>query len=102
MKLYDLNKDIEENNEEKKLEIEENINNINIETTNKKEKIINNTLIVEEKNPIIVENILFVKENNINYNLMKVKELKKLCKERKIKGYYKLKKKELIELLNNS
>ena len=31
---------------------------------------------------------------------MKVKELKKLCKDRKIKGYSKLKKKELVALLN--
>jgi hypothetical protein len=36
----------------------------------------------------------------MDYSKMKVKELKKLCKERKIKGYSKLKKKELISLLN--
>ena len=35
----------------------------------------------------------------MDYSKMKVKELKKLCKERKIKGYSKLKKKELIKLL---
>lgn len=36
----------------------------------------------------------------INYKKMKVGELKKICKERKIKGYSKLKKKQLIELLS--
>lgn len=36
---------------------------------------------------------------NVNYSKMKVAELKKLCKERKIKGYSKMKKKELVELL---
>ena len=38
-------------------------------------------------------------EENINYSKMKVGELKKLCKERGIKGYSKLKKKQLIEKL---
>jgi hypothetical protein len=37
----------------------------------------------------------------INYKQMKVVELKKLCKEKKIKGYSKLRKKELIEILKN-
>lgn len=37
----------------------------------------------------------------MDYTRMKVKELKKLCKERKIKGYSKLKKKELISLLDS-
>ena len=36
----------------------------------------------------------------MDYSKMKIKELKKLCKERKIKGYSKLKKKELIKLLD--
>ena len=36
----------------------------------------------------------------MDYSKMKVKELKKLCKDRKIKGYSKLKKKELVALLN--
>lgn len=40
-----------------------------------------------------------IEEENINYSKMKVGELKKLCKERGIKGYSKMKKKELIELL---
>ena len=39
--------------------------------------------------------------NKMDYAKMKVKELKKLCKERKIKGYSKLKKKELIKLLDS-
>ena len=33
---------------------------------------------------------------------MKLKELKKLCKERKIKGYSKLKKKQIVQLLENN
>ena len=37
----------------------------------------------------------------MDYSKMKVKELKKLCKERKIKGYSKLKKKELIGILSS-
>ena len=32
---------------------------------------------------------------------MKVKELKQLCKENKVKGYSKMKKKELVEKLQN-
>ena len=32
---------------------------------------------------------------------MKVRELKKLCKENKIKGYSKLKKKDLVNKLQN-
>ena len=44
-----------------------------------------------------MENYLISK---MDYSKMKVKELKKLCKERKIKRYSKLKKKELISLLN--
>lgn len=38
-------------------------------------------------------------EENINYSKMKVGDLKKLCKERGIKGFSKMKKKELVELL---
>jgi hypothetical protein len=37
----------------------------------------------------------------INYKQMKVVELKKLCKTRGIKGYSKLRKKQLIEILKN-
>ena len=36
----------------------------------------------------------------MDYSKMTVKELKKLCKERKLKRYSKLKKKELVSLLN--
>ena len=36
----------------------------------------------------------------MDYNKTTVKELKKICRERKIKGYSKLKKKELISLLS--
>lgn len=35
----------------------------------------------------------------MDYSKMTVKELKKMCKERKIKGYSKLKKKELVNIL---
>lgn len=41
-----------------------------------------------------------VAEEEVNYNKMKVGELKKLCKTKGIKGYSKLKKKQLIELLS--
>ena len=37
----------------------------------------------------------------MDYSKMKVKELKKLCKDRKIKGFSKLKKKELVILLES-
>jgi len=36
-----------------------------------------------------------------DYSIMKVAELKDLAKEKGIKGYYKLKKAELIDALNN-
>ena len=45
--------------------------------------------------PIVEE----VVEVVFNYKKMKVKELKAECKRRGIKGYSKLKKKQLIELL---
>ena len=41
-----------------------------------------------------------VEEEEVNYKKMKVGELKKLCKTKGIKGYSKLKKKQLIELLS--
>lgn len=56
-----------------------------------------NNLNLEESPNVIIEEIIDL--SPINYNKMKVTELKKLCKERKIKGYSKLKKKELIEIL---
>ena len=37
--------------------------------------------------------------NKMDYSKMSVKELKKLCKKQRIKGYSKMKKKELVELL---
>jgi hypothetical protein len=37
----------------------------------------------------------------MDFNKLKVKELKKLCKENKIKGYSKLKKKELVDKLES-
>lgn len=57
----------------------------------------NNLNLVESPEEIIEEIIDLPPP--INYNKMKVIELKKLCKKRKIKGYSKLKKKELIEIL---
>ena len=56
----------------------------------------NNLNLVESPEEIIEE---IIDLPIINYNKMKVTELKKLCKDRKIKGYSKLKKKELIEIL---
>ena len=56
-----------------------------------------NNLNLEESPDVIIEEIIDL--SPINYNKMKVTELKKLCKKRKIKGYSKLKKKELIEIL---
>lgn len=56
----------------------------------------NNLNLVESPEEIIEE---IIDLPIINYNKMKVTELKKLCKKRKIKGYSKLKKKELIEIL---
>lgn len=38
----------------------------------------------------------------MNYNTLKIPELKKLCKERKIKGYSKLRKKEIIKLIEDN
>jgi hypothetical protein len=35
----------------------------------------------------------------MDYTKMKVAELKKLCKKRKIKGYSKMRKKELVDVL---
>jgi len=49
------------------------------------------TPIVEDVEEVVID---------INYKKMKVVELKKLCKSRGIKGYSKLKKKQLIELLS--
>jgi len=37
----------------------------------------------------------------VNFKKMKVKELKEFCKENKIKGYSKMKRKELVEMLEN-
>ena len=51
----------------------------------------------ESDSDVIIEEIIDLP--TINYNKMKVVELKKLCKERKIKGYSKLKKQQLIEVL---
>jgi DNA (cytosine-5)-methyltransferase 1 len=53
----------------------------------------------ETSSTVIIEEIIDIIPEEINYKKMKVKELKKLCKERGIKGYSKLKKKELINLL---
>lgn len=128
-KLYDLHIPPEEEEDtfsNSILEIQDMICNINLEPIKKEEVIveeiieekIENPLVVNEEKPIVVKNTLFVEELvkektktnesvveqkpvlDISYNLMKVTELKKLCKERKIKGYSKLKKKQLIELLN--
>jgi len=49
--------------------------------------------------PPMVEEEEEIVQEEINYKKMKVKELKAECKKRGIKGYSKLKKKQLIELL---
>lgn len=109
-KLYDLHSKDEEEDEESILdrvvekqdpilEISDMLNNINLESQ------LNQPLqVVEEKIEEIIEPVSITVEEQtvetLNYSLMKVTELKKLCKERKIKGFSKLKKKELIELLS--
>lgn len=40
-------------------------------------------------------------DNTSDYNTMKVAELKAIAREKGIKGYYKLKKADLISTLNN-
>lgn len=116
IKLYDIHQTEEEEDtfSNSILEIQDMICNINLEPKKNEEIIVEeiveekveNPLIINEKTPIVVVKTLFVEEktvkNDISYNLMKVTELKKLCKERKIKGYSKLKKKELIELLEKN
>lgn len=64
----------------------------------KKPKKAKKTKKVEEEK-VEEEKVEETVEENINYSKMKVGDLKKLCKERGIKGYSKLKKKELVELL---
>ena len=55
--------------------------------------ILNQNLTIEEDN----------EEKTTNYyDKLKVSDLKRICKERKIKGYSKLRKNELIELLKNN
>jgi hypothetical protein len=57
--------------------------------------------IIETQEPIIEtqEPIIETQEPIIDYNKMKIIELKKICKLRKIKGYSKLRKIELINIL---
>ena len=100
IKLYELHSEDEEDEtvDNTLLELQDMICNINLEPTKKEEIIVEE--IVEEK-PFVEQHVVEQKPIiDISYNLMKVTELKKLCKERKIKGYSKLKKKELIELLS--
>jgi len=70
------------------------IDNLNLNESN---VIIEDIVIIEEIIDIVPEPIVEVEE--INYKKMKVKELKAECKKRGIKGYSKLKKKQLIEIL---
>jgi len=53
----------------------------------------------EEESNEIIEEIIDLPPPVINYKKMKVVELKKLCKSRGIKGYSKLKKHQLIDIL---
>lgn len=100
IKLYTLNGSNDEEEEKEDtlsifdnipslLEVEDMLCNINLEPKQE----IKEQIIEEIKDEHKEEKI------DISLRLMKVTELKKLCKERKIKGYSKLKKKELIELL---
>lgn len=99
LRLYKLHNENNDNIEDNTtLEIEEMLFNINLEPEKKEIKDVN---IKIEKEPINTEPIKNeeVVQEKINLKLMKVTELKKLCKTRGLKRYSKLKKKELIELL---
>jgi len=54
----------------------------------------------EEKKDEDIEEIT-KQMSNINLNTMKVSQLKRMCKDNGIKGYSKLKKNELVELLKD-
>lgn len=56
-------------------------------------------LFVKNKKP--VEDVVDTKEEKVDTKLT-VKELKKICKEKGLTGYSKLKEEELIALINSS
>ena len=79
------------NNEVNELTVE--VNNLNLDSSAPLPPNLSTTPMPEPSSfiePVVV----------INYKKMKVIQLKKLCKTRGIKGYSKLKKKQLIELLS--
>jgi len=112
MKVYNL---FDEDDEEKNID---NLNNI-MEKLNLETSIVNEVNIKSEKieeikdepvkevkeelvEEVKEESVDEVKlEEKVDYKKMKVGDLKKLCKEKGIKGYSKLKKKEVIELLES-
>lgn len=82
LKIYNIHNI---DNDDNVLEIEEMLFNINIEQNNSS----NNTN----------SNVSFDNDNSINYRKMKIVDLKKLCKNKGLKNYSKLKKEDLIKLL---
>jgi len=74
------------------------VNEVNIESE-KIEEIKDEP--VKEVKEELVEEVKEELEEKVDYKKMKVGDLKKLCKEKGIKGYSKLKKKEVIELLES-
>jgi len=85
MKLYNILDN--DSDDESVLEIDNMISNFSLEC---------NTI---ENNIPIVNNDINV-NNDIDYSKMKLNDLKKICKEKGIKGYSKLKKNKIIDLLN--
>lgn len=59
-------------------------------------KLINAVIESEKKNEIKVS------KNNIDYDKMSILELKKVAKDKKIKGYYNLHKEELIKAIKET
>jgi len=65
------------------------------------EKVVEEVKEVAQKEKEVVKEVAQKEKSTINYKKMKVGELKKMCKEKGIKGYSKLKKQALIDLLSN-
>jgi hypothetical protein len=82
-----INEQLTENVEDELNDLTNQIDNLNLNEPN---VIIEEIIDIEMAEPVVEE---------INYKKMKVPELKKLCKKRKIKGYSKLKKQQLIDIL---
>lgn len=111
MKIYELTENEESDNDSdlEILELQDLVTNFSLDEVKKsnliEEKVENILLDNENKNisidQIFQQTISIEKTDTLkDYKKMKVNELKKLCKEKGIKGYSKLKKDQLIELLN--